>query len=255
MKLRVLGCSGGIGGRNLQTTSFLVDGDILIDAGSGVGELSLDELANIDHVFLTHAHLDHVLALPLMVDAVGERRSVPLTVYAHAAVLEALQRHIFNWSIWPDFSKLPSVKHPFIRFQAIDVGVAVYVGERSITALPVDHTVPAVGYCLDSGRGSLVYSGDTGPCERFWQSVNRQPNLRHLLIECAFPDSDQELAKVSKHMCPNLLADDLRQLNSPCELWITHLKPGDVERTMGEIDRGLGSFNPKMLQHNQLIEF
>ena len=67
MKLRVLGCSGGIGGRHLRTTSFLVDHDILLDAGSGVAELSVGELAAIDHVFLTHAHLDHVLALPLMI--------------------------------------------------------------------------------------------------------------------------------------------------------------------------------------------
>ena len=66
MKLRVLGCSGGIGGRHLRTSSFLVDHDILIDAGTGVAELSIAELAAIDHVFLTHAHLDHIASLPLM---------------------------------------------------------------------------------------------------------------------------------------------------------------------------------------------
>ena len=44
MKLRVLGCSGGIGGRHLRTTSLLVDNDILIDAGTGVGDVSLAEL-------------------------------------------------------------------------------------------------------------------------------------------------------------------------------------------------------------------
>ena len=54
MRLRVLGCSGGIGGRHLRTTSFLVDGDVLIDAGSGVGDLSLAELTHIDHVLVTH---------------------------------------------------------------------------------------------------------------------------------------------------------------------------------------------------------
>jgi ribonuclease BN (tRNA processing enzyme) len=44
MRLRVLGCSGGIGGQHNRTTSFLVDQDILIDAGTGVGDLSLGEL-------------------------------------------------------------------------------------------------------------------------------------------------------------------------------------------------------------------
>ena len=44
MKLRVLGCSGGIGAR-ARTTSFLVDEDILIDAGTGVEDLSVDDIA------------------------------------------------------------------------------------------------------------------------------------------------------------------------------------------------------------------
>lgn len=255
MKLRVLGCSGGIGGRHLRTTSFLVDHDILIDAGSGVAELSVAELAAIDHVFLTHAHLDHVLALPLMIDAVASRREQPLLVYGLAEVIEALQRHIFNWSIWPDFSRLPSVEQPFVRFVPIEVGGEVCLGDRKISALPVAHTVPAVGYCLDSGTGSLVFSGDTGPCEDFWKAVRAVPNLRYLLVECAFSNQECALASLSKHMCPRLLGEELRQLQRPCELFVTHLKPGEIERTMMELESSLGDFDPGMLQNNQLFEF
>lgn len=255
MKLRVLGCSGGIGGRHLRTTSFLVDHDILIDAGSGAAELSLPELAAIDHVFLTHAHLDHILALPLMIDAVGSRRDRPVLVYAASEVLEALRQHIFNWAIWPDFSKLPDEAHPFVRFVPIEVGAAVSIGGRKITALPVAHTVPAVAYCLDSGTGSLVFSGDTGPSAAFWQAVRGVSNLRYLLVECAFSNQECDLAELSKHMCPRLLADELRQLDRSCELFITHLKPGDIERTMLEIENSLGDFNPEMLQNNQVFEF
>lgn len=255
MKLRVLGCSGGIGGRHLRTTSFLVDHDVLIDAGTGVAELSLYELAAIDHVFLTHAHLDHVLALPLMIDAVGSRRNQPVMVYAAAEVLDALRQHIFNWAIWPDFSKLPDEAHPFVHFVPIEVGVAVSIGERKITALPVAHTVPAVGYCLDSGNGSLVFSGDTGPSLAFWQAVRNVPKLRYLLVECAFSNQECNLAELSKHMCPRLLADELRRLNRPCELFITHLKSGDIEQTMQEIESCLSDFSPEMLQNNQVFEF
>lgn len=255
MKLRVLGCSGGIGGRHLRTTSFLVDHDILIDAGTGVAELSLVELVAIDHVFLTHAHLDHILALPLMVDAVAGRRDKPLLVYAIAEVLETLRQHIFNWSIWPDFTKLPDETHPFIRFVPIDIGVGVSIDARQITALPVAHPVPAVGYCLDSGQGSLVFSGDTGPCEAFWQAVARVPNLRYLLVECAFSNQECSLALLSKHMCPRMLGEELRRLDRLCKIFITHLKPGEIERTMLEIESCLGGFKPGMLQNNQLFEF
>lgn len=255
MKLRVLGCSGGIGGRHLRTTSFLVDQDILIDAGTGAAELSVAELAAIDHVFLTHAHLDHILALPLMIDAVADRRQKPLVVHAIPAVIEALRQHIFNWSIWPDFTRLPDAEQPFMRFAPLEIGVAVELGERRISALPVSHTVPAVGYCLDSGVGSLAFSGDTGPSAEFWMALNGIQNLRYLLIECAFSNQEARLAEASKHMCPQILGEQLGRLRQPCEVLITHLKPGDIERTLREIEADLAAFNPGMLQNNQILTF
>lgn len=255
MKLRVLGCSGGIGGRHQRTTAFLVDHDILVDAGTGVGELSVPELAAIDHVFLTHAHLDHIAALPLMIDTVADRRQRPLMVYGSAAVLDALRRHVFNWSIWPDFSELPSAEAPLLRFQAIEVGETLTLAGRRITALPVDHTVPALAYCLDSGQGSLVFSGDTGPYAAFWQAINGIAKLRYLLVECAFPNAELALARRAKHLCPTLLAEGLGLLTQPCEIYVTHLKPGLIETTMEEIEGGLGAFEPGLLQNNQIFEF
>ncbi len=74
MQIRVLGCSGSIAAGN-RTTSFLLDDDVLIDAGTGVGDLTLDELTRIDHIFLSHSHLDHVLAIGLLADSVARRRS------------------------------------------------------------------------------------------------------------------------------------------------------------------------------------
>lgn len=255
MKLRVLGCSGGIGGRNQRTTSLLIDRDILVDAGTGVADLSIAELALIDHVFLTHTHLDHIASLPLMIDTVADRRSQPLTVYGTDAVLTILRNHIFNWAIWPDFAEVPSPEHPFLRYQAIELGQPVSLGGREFTALPVEHTVPAVGYRIDSGQGSLVFSGDTGSCDAFWRTVNRIPNLRHLIIECAFSNRELRLAIISKHLCPDMLAKELQKLERDCEIYITHLKPGQIELTMEEIERCLGDFQPKMLQNNQVFEF
>lgn len=255
MKARILGCSGGIGGRHLRTSSMLVNHDVLIDAGTGVGELSLAELALIDHVFLTHTHLDHIAALPLMIDTVGEMRDKPLTVHATEAVLEILRNHVFNWAIWPDFSEIPSVESPYLQFHAIRLGQKVRVGELTIAALPAEHTVPAVGYHLDSGAGSLVCSGDTTVNDRFWPAVNRIENLRHLVIECAFSNREAELARISKHLCPQTLAAELRKLERDVAIHITHLKPGQIELTMGEIESGMGEFRPRMLQNNDVLEF
>lgn len=255
MKLRVLGCSGGIGGRSQRTTALLVDHDILIDAGTGLGELSIAELAVIDHVFLTHTHLDHIAALPLLIDTVADRRNQPLTVYGTDSVLTILRNHIFNWAIWPDFSELPTPDAPFLRFETLPLGSHVQLGSRRITPLPVDHTVPAVGYWLDSGQGSLVFSGDTGQCDALWRAVNRIVNLRYLLVECAFSNRERELARISRHLCPDLLASELQKLERECEIYITHLKPGQIELTMEEIANCLSNFQPRMLQNNQVFEF
>jgi ribonuclease BN (tRNA processing enzyme) len=255
MKLRILGCSGGIGGRHLRTTSMLVDKDVLIDAGTGVADLSLAELAVIDHVFLTHSHLDHIASLPMLIDSVSDLRDQPLTVYATAATLEVLAKHIFNWSIWPDFSVIPSGERAIMRYQTITLGQSVRLGERVITALPAEHTVPAVGYQLDSGAGSLVFTGDTTANDTFWPVVNRIANLRYLLIETAFPNREQRLAELSKHMCPNMLASELKKLSRDAEIYISHLKPSQIELTMAEIEDCAGDFRPRMLKNNQVFEF
>src|SRR5690554_6896039 len=139
MRLRVLGCSGGIGGSHLRTTSLLVDSDILIDAGTGVGDLSVAELTAIDHVFLTHSHLDHIASIPFMLDTVGQLRERPMTVYALPETIDALQRHIFNWTVWPDFTAIPNRVAPVLRYEPIAEGQTVMLGGRRITALPANH--------------------------------------------------------------------------------------------------------------------
>jgi len=255
MKLKVLGCSGGIGGKHLRTTALLLDKDILIDAGTGVMDLSITELAMIDHVFITHTHLDHIASLPLLLDTVADRRQKPLIVYGPAAVIQILRNHIFNWAIWPDFSEIPTQEAPFLKFQVIRPGLTLDIKQRYITALPVEHTVPAVGYRIDSGQASLVFSGDTGKCDAFWRAVNRIANLKYLIIECAFSNREERLAMLSKHLCPSMLALELQKLERDCELHITHLKPGQIELTMEEIASCLGDFKPRMLQNNQVFEF
>ncbi len=255
MKLRILGCSGGIGGRHLRTTSMLIDSDILIDAGTGVGDLSLTELSLIDHVFVTHSHLDHVASIPFMVDTVGGMRTKPIVVHAIPATLEIVRNHVFNWEIWPDFTQIPSPENPMLEYQAIRTGEAVSIGGRAITALPANHVVPAVGFHVDSGLASLVFTGDTTTNDALWAVVNRIANLRYLIIETAFCNREKQLAVVSKHLCPSMLADELAKLERTADIYITHLKPGEIELTMQEIEECAGQYKPRMLQNNQVFEF
>jgi ribonuclease BN (tRNA processing enzyme) len=254
MKLRVLGCSGGIGG-NLHTTSFLLDNDVLIDAGTGVGELSLAELVMIDHVFVTHSHLDHITSIPFMVDSVGFMRDRPLTVYASEETLEILRQHIFNWKIWPDFTEIPNTSKPYLSYQPVKLGETVILNGRNITPVPANHVVPAVGYHLDSGKASLVFSGDTTTNDALWKVVNKIENLRYLVIETAFSNSEKDIAVISKHLCPSMLATELVKFKQrDAEIFITHLKPGELELTMQEIEDCVSGVTPKMLLNNQEFE-
>jgi ribonuclease BN (tRNA processing enzyme) len=255
MKLRILGCSGGIGGRHLRTTSMLIDNDILIDAGTGVGDLSLTELSLIDHIFLTHSHLDHVTSIPFLVDTVGGMRARPITVHAIPETIEIIRNHVFNWLIWPDFSKIPTPEKPWMHYRALQVGEALVLNGRTITVLPANHTVPAVGYHVDSGRASLVFTGDTTTNDPLWEIVNRIANLKYLIIETAFCNREKALAIAAKHLCPSMLADELAKLDRSAEIYVTHLKPGEIELTMQEIEDCAGQYRPRMMQNNQVFEF
>ena len=150
--------------------------------------------------------------IPFIVDSVGGMRSRPLTVYALPETIEVLKQHIFNWTIWPDFTRIPTPEKPFMQYQPIQVGETITISGRRITALPANHVVPSVGYHVDSGKGSLVFTGDTTTNDPLWAIVNRMANLRYVIIETAFCNRERELAAVSKHLCPSMLAEELAKL-------------------------------------------
>ncbi|WP_018935401.1 MBL fold metallo-hydrolase [Thioalkalivibrio sp. ALJ24] len=241
LSVRILGASGGIGpGR--RTTSILIDDDVLIDAGSGVGDLHLEELGGIRHVFLTHSHLDHVAFLPFLIDTVFRVDAPPITVHALADTLEALQRHIFNWVIWPDFTALPSPERPSLRLQTLEPGEAIKLGNRTVTALPARHTVPAIGYSVvRRNGGAFAFSGDTTSTPSFWETLNALPSLDLLMIETGLPDEMDRLAGASRHYTPLQLAHDLGKLVHRPRVAITHLKPGyeqAIRRQLAARDNG-----------------
>lgn len=245
MKVRVLGCSGAIA-RDCRTTSFLVNHNILIDAGTGVGDLTLEEMRQIDHVFLTHAHLDHIAALPLMLDAVSSLRSQPVQVHALAATIAALQAHVFNNIVWPDFSCVPSAQSPFLRYVPLAAGETVTAGGLVVRVLPAVHSVPAVGYALRGQHGWWAFSGDTERNPALWSALEQlaeapppQLPVAALVIETAFSNRESALAERAQHLAPQTLALELAQLDParPFPIYITHTKPSETALIMEEIRR------------------
>ena len=253
MKLTILGCSGGIGsGRH--TTCFQVDDDILIDAGTGITTLSFEQLLAIDHVFITHSHLDHVLGLPLLLDAVGEKRSTPVVVHALPEVLDILAADLFNWRLWPDFREIPSVAAPWLRFEPLPFDATCVLGQRRFIPLPVQHVVPACGIQIGTPAGSLVFSGDTSRSDAFVAALNAIPDLRHLIIETSFENALADIAWDSQHHWPDSLAAELTGLSVHPEVWISHLKPGNEAAIMEELRAAAPDWTLGMLRQGQVIE-
>ncbi len=257
MQIKILGCSGGIGD-DLRTTSMLVDHDILIDAGTGVGDLAMSQLLAIDHIFITHSHLDHIAFIPFLVDTVMGIRAEPITLHALPETLNILRTHIFNWKIWPDFNAIPDIDHPFLRYDALKLGETLELNGRKFTPLPVNHVVPAAGYHIEGEQFSMVYTGDTTECDALWSEVNKIQNLKYIIIETAFSNGEIELAKLSKHLCPSMLIKelaklDLAKLTGISEVLITHLKPGESETIMLEISASRPVFPVMALKPHQII--
>ncbi len=239
MKVRVLGCSGGIN-QNVATTSFLLDDDILIDAGTGVSDLSLEEMRRIKHIFITHSHLDHITSIPLLADTLfDDLIGKPLIVHALPETIKALQEHIFNWTIWPDFTELPHKTNAVLKFEAMQAGTVTELSGRQIEMISVNHTVPGVGYCIKADGKVFAFSGDTTSNENFWASLNKYDSLDLLCVESAFADKDIELAKIAFHYCPKLLAEDLPKLKHKTKVCISHLKPGCEQEIMEQCKAAL----------------
>ncbi|MDD3762085.1 MAG: 3',5'-cyclic-nucleotide phosphodiesterase [Nevskiales bacterium] len=255
MRIKVLGCSGGVG-PGLRTTSLLIDDDYLIDAGTGVGDLTLAQQQRIERVFLTHSHLDHICGLAFLADNLFDLIERPIDVHATAETLQTLREHVFNWKIWPDFSRLPDEERPLLRWRELSIGQVFDLDEqRRLTAFPVLHTVPAVGYAIEGHRGVFAFSGDTYADDMLWAFLNRLPRLDKLMIEIAFPDEQAALGYASKHFTPSLLGEELKKLEHRPRLYLTHAKPGCEARIERQCRDALRGWSYSHLKRGDTISF
>jgi cAMP phosphodiesterase len=174
-------------------------------------------------------------------------------VHALPETLDALRRHIFNGVIWPDFTRLPSADAPVLAFRPFATGDTLDLAGQRIEVLPASHTVPAVGFAaFDAQDRAWVFTGDTGPNAALWQRLAAL-DLRALVIETAFRNDEQALAGLSRHLCPATLETELQQLARPTEVYITHIKPGEVDAVMAEVARLDSRHHVQALATGQVI--
>lgn len=253
MELRVLGCYGGeIPGH--RTTCFMINGRVLVDAGAVTAALPVKDQAEIDAIFLTHSHLDHVRDIGFMVDNTFGMREEPLLVYGLPETIEGVKKHVLNDQVWPDFSRLPTPEKPVMEYREMKEGEAVEIHGLEIRAVRVNHTVPAVGLIVNNESKSIVFSGDTGPTDRIWETAAGLDDLVAVFIETSFPDRFADLARASGHLTPASARIEIDKISAPdSRVYLYHMKPQYLKEIEKEIKDADYTFT--VLQQGEQIEF
>jgi ribonuclease BN (tRNA processing enzyme) len=253
MNVKVLGCSGAeFPGHH--PPGFLLDGRILFDAGTLNDVLNEMDQAKISDIFITHAHMDHIREIPFLGDNIvigGWKRKV--NIFSIPPVIRDIKDNLLNSRLWPDMTVLPDARHAVLGLKTLQAGRAHRIGEYTVTAYKVNHSVPAVGYLVeDRKERRLFYTGDTGPTESTWKKLGKK-QIHCLIIEVSFPNRMEEKAIITGHLTPRLLERELSRMGAaPGRILITHLKPQFYETIQGEL-RKLRVGNLALLKEGQTI--
>lgn len=189
-----------------------------------------------------------------MIDSIFDRIKTPITIHAQAVTIKAIEAHIFNNVIWPDFARLPSAEKPVLRYESLQPGEICQLADLSFEMIPVNHVVPAVGYCLTAPNGVIAFSGDTSTNDTFWEALNRQQRLDVLIVESAFTNEDHPLSQQAGHYCPRTLAADLVKLKHQPEIYLSHHKPGSEKIIFDECKQAITDRNIESLRGGQRFQ-
>jgi HD-GYP domain-containing protein (c-di-GMP phosphodiesterase class II)/ribonuclease BN (tRNA processing enzyme) len=253
--IKILGASGSKA-KYQNTTSFQIFSDIVVDAGNILNALG-NEAKNINHIFLTHSHADHIADLPFVIETFFEERTIPLTIYALKETIEILQEHSFNNKIWPDFTKIKlTINDNFsLVFKTISLNETIHLNNYSIKAIAANHIPGSCGFIIKKNNNSFIISGDTYINPVIWNEINNDESIKSLIIECSFPDKLESLAKVTKHLTPSLISKELENLKRKnISIFFYHLKPNHKKELLTDIKKHkLLDYHGKVLTEGDII--
>lgn len=206
------------------------------------------ERSKVKDIILTHAHLDHIAGLPLFIDDQFSELTEPVRVHATPEVITALERDIFNWSVYPRFSELHNAHGPVIEYIPFSPDGNFVVNDLIFQSVSVNHNVPSSGFIITDPHGSIAITGDTAEVPNFCSALRNVSNLRAILIECSFPDRLGELAATAFHLTPSSMAKQIRLLDeTDAEIYVINIKPSFRDEVIDGIQK-LGDDRLKILE-------
>ena len=253
MQIKVLGCYGAEM-PGYRTSGFLINEDILLDAGTVVSVLSVKEQLKINNIIISHTHLDHIKDIQFLADNVAGKRKKPINLISTRGVLDALRANILNDIIWPDFTIIPSKNRPVLKFLPIREKEELSIGSIIVKPVQTTHTVEAVGYIIRDRDGAMVYTGDTGHTDEIWKIAVKEKNLKAIFAEVSFPNRMAKLADISGHLTVKGLSDGLKKMGSKkVRVYISHMKPQYLDIIEKEVAL-LNSKRVKLLKQGDVIQ-
>ncbi|MBI4854603.1 MAG: 3',5'-cyclic-nucleotide phosphodiesterase [Acidobacteria bacterium] len=244
MKVKLLPGGGANNPQEQYLTSFLINDELAVDAGALPLALDRSSQLSIHHIFITHAHLDHMAGLPLMLDNIFTDINQTILVYAIEETVQALHKHIFNNIIWPDFTSFKNSHNVNLQLQIITPNSLVKIGGLEIIAVPVNHTVPTVGLIVKDKETAVVISGDTGITDELWAMAKNLKQLKAAFIECSYPNRLSDLAGKYGHLSPELLFAEYQKIGKNIQAFAYHLKPAYLEEIVEDL---------LALKHQQIV--
>jgi ribonuclease BN (tRNA processing enzyme) len=254
MEWHVLGSFGG-SSPDCRMTSFLINGDLALDAGSLTQALSIEEQHVIRRIVITHSHLDHIASIPFLIENTFGAQREAVEILLTPQVLTTVKRHLFNNDTWPDFTRIPNDLLPALRLIEVAARKPFDVNGLQLTAIPVRHTVPTHGYLVEDAKSAVLFTSDTGPTEEVWRVANTTPNLAAVIVELSFPNRMQQVADVSLHLTPATLAAELGKLHRDVAVYLYHFKPPYVDELRREIAATSLPHPVEELQQGKVYQF
>lgn len=218
--------TGGTRTPSQGTTCLQVSDHCVIDAGNLINSFGND-VFTIEHIFLTHSHLDHIIDIPFLADLFVTQRAISLKIYGLKPTLDDLRQFIFNHRIWPNFEEITLIGHTdkTIELIELDLETPYPVDDITLTPFKTDHTEGSCGYIIEKNGSAILFTADTYRCNRIWELLDERPSIHTLIVEVSFPSTYEQLAYDSKHLTPALLADELKKCKrEDFVIHVMHLK-------------------------------
>lgn len=254
MRIKIFGSSVQDTASRQFVSSYLINGSVAIDAGCLGFSGTPQQQEAIHHLFLTHSHIDHIGSLPIFVENAWTPAGNCPRVYGSPETLDALQKHIFNDVIWPDFVALSQRLPPFLDVRPINDEEPAEADGLRLTPVRVNHVVPTFGYVVTDGKSAVIFGGDSGPTDKLWEVARRTANLRAVFLEACFPNFLTALAEASLHLTPEMFRREVGKMPSGVRVVAVHIKVRYREQVIREL-QALGLNNLEIGECEKEYEF